>query len=256
MCTWACRPSTSWRSGASRRWVCWGACMGRPVLATLRRHCRCCVHLLARGWRGQRALLLLRASLGVFACSPVLLHRGGAQGGHRPAGARQLPRAALQGGAAPGSMEGGQDTREGGNSGSHAAWVGRAPPWRFLCGAERYRSHALLPLLLLQGLGEMMPEQLWDTTLNPATRTLRKLTIEDAGAPLRPAGGWQPAAQLAAGGSPTWLLCHACPRRRPGPLHALPAGLHISALFPCSNPMPPPPPPPRLQPRPPTCLRC
>lgn len=26
-----------------------------------------------------------------------------------------------------------------------------------------------------------MPEQLWETTLNPATRTLRKLTIEDAG---------------------------------------------------------------------------
>ena len=35
----------------------------------------------------------------------------------------------------------------------------------------------------LQGLGEMMPEQLWATTLNPATRTLRKLTIEDAGKP-------------------------------------------------------------------------
>jgi hypothetical protein len=32
----------------------------------------------------------------------------------------------------------------------------------------------------LQGLGEMMPEQLWQTTLNPATRTLRKLTLEDA----------------------------------------------------------------------------
>lgn len=32
-----------------------------------------------------------------------------------------------------------------------------------------------------QGLGEMMPEQLWETTLNPARRTLRKLTIEDAG---------------------------------------------------------------------------
>ncbi|PRW39388.1 DNA gyrase subunit B isoform A [Chlorella sorokiniana] len=31
-----------------------------------------------------------------------------------------------------------------------------------------------------KGLGEMMPEQLWQTTLNPATRTLRKLTIEDA----------------------------------------------------------------------------
>jgi DNA gyrase subunit B len=26
----------------------------------------------------------------------------------------------------------------------------------------------------------MMPEQLWATTLNPMTRTLRKLTVEDA----------------------------------------------------------------------------
>ncbi|HAF08777.1 MAG TPA: DNA topoisomerase IV subunit B [Chloroflexi bacterium] len=31
-----------------------------------------------------------------------------------------------------------------------------------------------------KGLGEMNAEQLWDTTLNPATRTLRKVTLEDA----------------------------------------------------------------------------
>jgi hypothetical protein len=31
-----------------------------------------------------------------------------------------------------------------------------------------------------KGLGEMMPEQLWDTTLNPSTRLLRRLTIQDA----------------------------------------------------------------------------
>lgn len=31
-----------------------------------------------------------------------------------------------------------------------------------------------------QGLGEMMPEQLWATTLNPATRTLKRLTVDDA----------------------------------------------------------------------------
>ena len=31
-----------------------------------------------------------------------------------------------------------------------------------------------------QGLGEMMPEQLWRTTLDPSARTLRRLTIADA----------------------------------------------------------------------------
>ncbi|MXV17168.1 DNA topoisomerase (ATP-hydrolyzing) subunit B [Hufsiella ginkgonis] len=31
-----------------------------------------------------------------------------------------------------------------------------------------------------KGLGEMNAEQLWDTTMNPATRTLRKVTIENA----------------------------------------------------------------------------
>jgi DNA gyrase subunit B len=48
---------------------------------------------------------------------------------------------------------------------------------------ERYRkTHAgkKFTLQRFKGLGEMDPQQLWDTTLNPETRMLRKVEIEDA----------------------------------------------------------------------------
>ena len=45
---------------------------------------------------------------------------------------------------------------------------------------NEFPSNANYTIQRFKGLGEMMPTQLWDTTMNPETRTLKKVEIEDA----------------------------------------------------------------------------
>ena len=41
-------------------------------------------------------------------------------------------------------------------------------------------SSDLIDISRYNGLGEMNPHELWETTMNPETRTLRRIQLEDA----------------------------------------------------------------------------
>src|SRR4029079_12817020 len=47
---------------------------------------------------------------------------------------------------------------------------------------EKAGKQVVTPIPRFKGLGEMDADELWDTTMNPATRPVRRITLDDANA--------------------------------------------------------------------------